>query len=321
MQARKISLWLSSLLVLTLPVARLSTEDFVRRCLIGDRAMAEMSLMGNPERGWGQVSPLLFRSGAVIEPVEERMLVGADKIVLVDCFYNNEWRKGKEGRPVRYHYVWDDTTNSGFSILGRIISKLGAAIDTLCEAPTMQSLSGASIYIIVDPDTPLETEHPNFIDARAIDAIVKWVRKGGVLLLMGNDKGNAEFEHFNELAAQFGIRFNEDSRNRVTGKDYDVGKFDSFPDHPLFKGVKQIFIKELSTLSAQEPATVIFSDRGDAIMAFARLGKGVVFAVGDPWLYNEYMDHRRLPEGYENDKAAENLFRWLLENAAPVRAD
>jgi unsaturated rhamnogalacturonyl hydrolase len=282
--------------------------------------MADMRPMGNPERVWGQVSPRLFRSGAVIEPVEERMLVGANKIVRLDCFYNSEWRKGKEGSRVRYHYIWDDTTNSGFSILGKIISKLGATIDTLSEAPTMQSLSGASIYLIIDPDTPLETEHPNFIDARAIDAIVKWVRQGGVLLLMGNDRGNAEFEHFNELAAQFGIRFNEDSRNRVTGKDYDVGKFDSFPDHPLFKGVKQIFIKELSTLRVQEPATVIFSDRGDAIMAFARLGKGVVFAVGDPWLYNEYMDHRRLPEGYENEKAAENLFRWLLENAAPVHA-
>jgi unsaturated rhamnogalacturonyl hydrolase len=47
-------------------------------------------------------------------------------------------------------------------------------------------------------------------------------------------------------------------------------------------------------------------------MAFSKYGKGAVFAVGDPWFYNEYMDERRLPPGYDNPKAAGNLFRWLL---------
>jgi unsaturated rhamnogalacturonyl hydrolase len=56
------------------------------------------------------------------------------------------------------------------------------------------------------------------------------------------------------------------------------------------------------------------------IIAYARVGKGGVFAVGDPWLYNEYIEHRKLPAEYENDKAAENLFRWLLEQASPVPA-
>jgi unsaturated rhamnogalacturonyl hydrolase len=48
------------------------------------------------------------------------------------------------------------------------------------------------------------------------------------------------------------------------------------------------------------------------------VGKGLVFAVGDPWLYNEYMDTRRLPPGYDNAIAGENLFRWLLDQAFPV---
>ena len=39
-------------------------------------------------------------------------------------------------------------------------------------------------------------------------------------------------------------------------------------------------------------------------------------AIGDPWLYNEYMDTRKLPAEYENAKAGENLFRWLLSNSA-----
>jgi unsaturated rhamnogalacturonyl hydrolase len=53
-------------------------------------------------------------------------------------------------------------------------------------------------------------------------------------------------------------------------------------------------------------------------MASARAGKGLVFAVGDPWLYNEYFDSRKLPAEYENAKAGKNLFQWLLSNAQPT---
>jgi lysophospholipase L1-like esterase len=253
-----------------------------------------------------------------LKALDESAMVGLGKIVCLDEFYNNEWRKDAKGKPERYHYVWEDTTNSGFSTLGSMIVHMGASIDTLCEAPTIQDLTRASLYIIVDPDTPLETEHPNYLEQPAIDAIEKWVKSGGVLVLMGNDKGNAEFEHFNQLAARFGMHFNEDSRNKVTGNAYDMGKFDSFPDHPLFKGVKQIYMKEISTLKVQDPAVPLFSDKGDVIIAFAKVGNGSVFAVGDPWLYNEYITHRKLPEVYENDKAAENLFRWLLSISQPV---
>ncbi len=251
---------------------------------------------------------------------DENAMVGISKTVVLDEFYNSEWKKNAKGVSERFHYVWDDTANSGFSILGSKIVKLGASIDSLCEAPTSENLKRASVYIIVDPDTPLETERPNYVDSPAIEAIDNWVKAGGVLVLMENDKGNAEFEHFNKLSEKFGIQFNEDSRNRVTGNAYEMGKFDAFPDHPLFKGVKQIYMKEISTLKIQEPATALFSDKGDVIISYAKVGKGGVFAVGDPWLYNEYIGHRKLPAEYENDKAAENLFQWLLAQAVPVPA-
>jgi unsaturated rhamnogalacturonyl hydrolase len=37
-----------------------------------------------------------------------------------------------------------------------------------------------------------------------------------------------------------------------------------------------------------------------------------VFAIGDPWLYNEYADGRKLPADFDNYKAAEDLVKWLL---------
>jgi unsaturated rhamnogalacturonyl hydrolase len=233
--------------------------------------------------------------------------------VLLDCYFNNEWKKNDAGVMVRYHYVWDDTADSGFSQLATVIESIGGTVDTLCNAPTLAALRRARVYAIVDPDTPEETASPHYIDQQTIEVVAKWVKSGGVLVLLGNDKGKAEFEHLNNLAERFGIHFNEDSRNRVTGRQFELGTFEKLPDHRLFKGVRKIFIKELSTLKIHTPAKAVLSDGGDVIMAFSQIGKGGVFAVGDPWFYNEYMDQRRLPAGYDNKKAAENLFRWLLE--------
>ena len=49
-------------------------------------------------------------------------------------------------------------------------------------------------------------------------------------------------------------------------------------------------------------------------MAVAPNGKGMVCAIGDPWIYNEYIDGRRLPPRYDNYQGATDLVRWLLIN-------
>ena len=54
-------------------------------------------------------------------------------------------------------------TNSGFSELAKIINKSGAEVDSVVTAPTWDNLKDLDIYIIVDPDTPLETSAPNYI--------------------------------------------------------------------------------------------------------------------------------------------------------------
>jgi lysophospholipase L1-like esterase len=244
--------------------------------------------------------------------------VAPEKTVLLDCFYNNEWRPDDSGTPVRYHYVWHDTTNSGFSVLAKLITDAGACIDTLCQAPSASLLRRASVYVIVDPDTPKESPSPNTLQADAIGAIVRWVEDGGVLLLLGNDKGNAEFEQWNLLAREFGIHFREESLARVVGKEYGTGTFENLPEHPIFRNVRRIFLKEISPLTLSGCSTPVLTSGGEVIMAASRKGKGLVLAVGDPWLYNEYIDTRRLPPGYDNARAGENLFRWLLEQASPV---
>jgi unsaturated rhamnogalacturonyl hydrolase len=216
---------------------------------------------------------------------------------------------------VPWHYKWEEMPNSGFSFWGYVFRSFGVKTDTLYAAPTAENLSRADIYIIVDPDTPAESDHPNYVEPPHVKAITDWVRAGGVLVLMGNDKGNAEFEHFNRLAAEFGIHFNEDSRNRVRGNDYAEGRILAPEHHPIFKTARAHFLKEICTLAVKPPASATIADRGDVIMAVSKLGRGTVFAVGDPWLYNEYVDGRKLPPEYDNYKAAQDLSLWLIEQS------
>ncbi|MBN2357622.1 hypothetical protein JXO59_16020, partial [candidate division KSB1 bacterium] len=244
---------------------------------------------------------------------------GEGKVVGLDYYYNCEFKKNSSGDSLQFHYIWEDRENSGFSQWGDIFENTSAAISKVRTAPDAEILQKLSVYIIVDPDTSKENPTPHYLQQPAIDAIVAWVKEGGVLLLMGNDDGNAEFEHFNHLATQFGLYFNKVSVHRVEGKKYDMGQFVDLPDHPIFAGVGKIYMKEISTLTLMNPAQPVLSENGDIAMAEVVFGDGYVLAVGDPWLYNEYIDHRRLPPDFNNKAAAINLSKWLLSKAKRVR--
>lgn len=246
---------------------------------------------------------------------DETLSVGKGKVVALDYFFNSETKKDATGRALPFHYKWEEMPNSGFFFFGKAFRNYGARTRSLTEAPTPSNLKGTDIYIIVDPDTKEETERPNFIEAAHVKAITDWVKAGGVLVLMGNDVGNAEFDHFNQLAKQFGIQFNKDSKNRVQNDQFEMGKIMTPAGHPIFKTARQLYLKELSTLTLAPPAKATIEDQDGVIMAVAKFGKGMVFAVGDPWLYNEYTDGRKLPAEYENYKAARDLARWLIEQS------
>jgi len=245
--------------------------------------------------------------------IAAKQSTGKGKTVVLDSYFNNETKKDATGEIVSWHYKWDELPNSGFSLWGNVFRAFGVKTDTLYSAPSAANLKGADIYIIVDPDTETETPKPNYVSSNDVRVISNWVKAGGVLVLMGNDVGNAEFDHFNELARAFGIEFNKDSRNKVPGNDYSMGRLVVQPPHPIFKTARNLYLKEISTLQVKSPARAVFIDKGDNIMAVAKFGKGTVFAVGDPWLYNEYTDGRKLPPEYDNFKAANDLALWLIQ--------
>jgi unsaturated rhamnogalacturonyl hydrolase len=241
--------------------------------------------------------------------------IGKGKTVTLDSYFNNEIKKDASGRLASWHYKWDELPNSGFSLWGNIFRTYGVRTETLTVAPTQANLRRSNIYVIVDPDTKQETEQPNFIQREHVSAITDWVKSGGVLVLMANDVGNTELDHFNQLAKEFGIQFNKDSRNRVLGNEYATGRLTVQAPHQIFRTARNLFLKEVSTLQVEPSARAVVQAGDDKIMAVSRLGKGIVFAVGDPWLYNEYTDGRRLPPEYDNYKAAVDLTLWLISQS------
>ncbi len=247
--------------------------------------------------------------------MSKQQSLGKGKTILLDYYFNNEWKKDATGTQVRFHYTWDDKMNSGFAMLGDVFSSYGVKKATLDTRPSAKNLAKASIYLIVDPDTEKETAQPNYMEPQDVAVIKDWVRAGGVLVLMSNDSGNAEFKHFNLLPEAFGIHFNEDSKNRVQRDNYPEGAVMIPANHSIFSNTQKVYIKELSTLRVSNPATVVLKNGSDNVVAIAKYGKGIVFAVGDPWLYNEYVDGRKLPMEYENYPAAVDLVKWLIKQA------
>jgi unsaturated rhamnogalacturonyl hydrolase len=64
------------------------------------------------------------------------------------------------------------------------------------------------------------------------------------------------------------------------------------------------------------PAKTILTAEGKNIGAIAKVGKGTVFALGDPWCYNEYIDGKKLPTDFTNYQGTEEWVKWLLKQAS-----
>ena len=271
-------------------------------------AKGNVTVTGNDPAGAGAF--LLASTEMELAP-EANLAQG--QVVMVDAWFNSQKRMNAAGKKEYFHYKWDDFSDSGFSIFGNIFASHGAQLDTLYSAPTFDLLKQAQYYIIVSPDIPVKNPHPNYVQAKDADEVEKWVKQGGVLILMENDPPNADIEHLNLIADRFGIHFNDVLSHHVIGNDFAAGQIAVTGDGPIFHSPHTLYMKDTCTLSLKNPAEVLLKDKGDIVMAAAKYGKGSVFAVVDPWLYNEYTDGRKkLPE-QDNYAAGKELVQWLFE--------
>jgi unsaturated rhamnogalacturonyl hydrolase len=257
------------------------------------------------------VGPFILAS-TEMEIAAENSL-GQNKTVGLDYYFNHEMRKNAlTGEQEQWHYTWEERSHGGFYFWGNQFRELGAKTVAAPTAPTAASLKNLSVYIIVDPDSRKESPKPNYVQPADSKAIADWVKAGGTLVLFANDTANCETKRFNELAKNFGVQFTDQSVNMVKGDQFEQGKVDLTPGKAVFKTAGTAYVKELSVLALQSPAQPLVANGGKNIMATAMLGKGRVFVLGDPWLYNEYVDGRKIPATYQNFQAGKDLAAWLL---------
>jgi unsaturated rhamnogalacturonyl hydrolase len=241
---------------------------------------------------------------------------GARKTVLLDAWFNSQTRKNAAGQTELFHYKWSDDSNSGFAFFGRAFQRYGVKLATETTAPTLGDLSRAQIYVIASPDIPARNPTPHYMDKASGDAIQAWVKAGGVLILMENDVTNSEFDHFNTMSERFGIHFNPVIRNKVDGYKWEMGTVMIPAGTGVFEHPHKAYLKEICTIRVSGPAKAVVTDQGDVLMAVAKYGKGTVFAVVDPWVYNEYVDRRnKLPVEYDGFAAAIDLAGWAVRQA------
>ena len=143
--------------------------------------------------------------------------------------------------------------------------------------------------------------------------IAEWVKAGGVLVMHGERYVVCGSGALQSVAEKFGIHFNSVLRKHVIGRN---GRWERLPfagGGPIFHHPHTLYMKDVCTISVKAPAVSVLEEGDDIFMATAKYGKGTVFAIVDPWLYNEYTDGRKLPAEYDNYAGGEELVRWLLE--------
>jgi unsaturated rhamnogalacturonyl hydrolase len=228
------------------------------------------------------------------------------KTVMLDYFYNSEVKKNADGTESLYRYTWDSKDLRSYSIWGGIMSAKGIKLSSLETKATLQDLKKADVYIVADPDNFRDKPNPNYMNATDAKAIASWVKKGGVLVMFANDSANADLQHFNILAEKFGMHFTDEQLNPVK-KDISVGQINIPDNHEIFKKGRTLYMKEVCTIDLSKGAKSILDIQGKTIFAKATHGKGVVIAIADPWIYDEYIVNDRLNSSFQNKIGAEQF--------------
>lgn len=287
-----------------------SARDAAQKALVnGQGGKFELRSAAND----GKMTGAFLLAGSEMEQATTQAQ-GQGKTALVDAWFNSQTRKNAAGQTELYHYKWTDDTNNGFAFFGRAFQRYGVKLAEEKTAPTAADLKKAQIYILPSPDIPSKNPNPHYMDAKSVNVIADWVKAGGVLLLMENDGPNAEFEHFNKLSERFGIHFNQVLINHVIGNNYPAGAVKIPAGTGVFAHPHQAYMKDTCSITPSGPAKAVVTKDNNVMVAVAKYGKGTVFAVVDPWLYNEYVDRRNhLPVAYDNFDAAVDLAGWVVK--------
>jgi unsaturated rhamnogalacturonyl hydrolase len=247
---------------------------------------------------------------------------------MLDAWFNSQRRRTPAGNEQLFHYKWDDEANSGYSVWGEMFRQYGVRTEMLDHAPRAADLKGVAVYVIASPNNLKLNPEAHFMDAESANAIVAWVKAGGVLVMMENDVERADQVHLDLLSDRFGMHFNPVLKNDELNGSYantivpiPAGVGGTF-DRPIFDRPIRALMKQICTLTVSAPAKAILTEtadtdaKGDVVMAEAHVGRGLVYANVDPWVYNEYTDGRKNPMGEQNFAGGLKLTKWIVGQAS-----
>jgi hypothetical protein len=210
-------------------------------------------------------------------------------------------------------------------ILKRLRSEF--AVRVHAEPLTAKTLSGVSVVLISNPSDQAVGANPppHHFTAQDIDALTRFVKNGGGLIVLGNQENhNLETEDTNKLLSNFGIQF--------TNLYTDVKKLNLPEATPVIGGLRWAFYSgNLLLLEAKHPAqpralglndlNVSLAggsrDQAGALLAAAEPGQGRVVAVTDAgWISNDVLSGKGLGGVAIKEHDNWEIFRRLAHWAA-----
>jgi unsaturated rhamnogalacturonyl hydrolase len=260
------------------------------------------------------VGPFIM-AATEVENIQNAKLARGKKVVM-DGWLNSQQQTDAFGQKYLFHYKWQEENQPGYSMVGHILENFGATTTVLPTEPTATALKDAQVFVIVSPDNALKNPTPNYANATDAEELAKWVKNGGVLVLMANDAANTDLAHFNLIAGKFGLKFTDLLRKHVIGTQWEQGKVIIDGKSPVFHAPHTLYIKDVCTIESGKGTDVLLKEGDDVFMTRTKFGKGAVVAFVDPWFYNEYADGRRLPASYDNYAGAQEFLRYVLEQSA-----
>lgn len=79
---------------------------------------------------------------------------------------------------------------------------------------------------------------------------------------------------------------------------------------------QKLYMKEVAMISVKSPAKELLFAEGKNIAAISKIGKGTVFALGDPCCYYEYIDGKKLPLDFTTYQGTEEWVKGLLKQVS-----
>lgn len=158
------------------------------------------------------------------------------------------------------------------------------------------ALAGVHVLLLSNPSDQAVGRNPppNHVSDADIEVLVRFVERGGGLIVMGNQENhNLEIMRVNRLLGRFGLKF----VNRYT----DVKGFDVPENTPAIGGLRWGFytgnLVELDPAHRARPQALVTNDarpplkgtrnESGCLMAASQLGRGRVVAVADAgWIAN-----------------------------------